>query len=121
MAKAQEYLAASGYAGQELQFYSERTRYLKAVEVCDTVQSNLTDVGFNVALKYLSWDEWLTTLFDKEKVPDLFFSSNGNEFYDMDLPYATICASTGIQSATLPSEWDDKIAAAGAEMDPVAR
>ena len=120
-AKASEYLAASGYAGEEVEFVSERGRWLKDGEVTEAVAADLQALGFNVATKFLAWQEWLDMLFDKERVPDLFFSSNGNDFYDMDRPFSVICSSRGNQSATLPSEWDDKIAAAQSEMDPVAR
>ena len=119
--KAKELLAQSGYNGEELQLVYEQGRWLKDGEVAQTVAAQLQDAGFNVSLQLLSWSEWLNMLFDKERVPDLFFSSNGNDFFDADRPLSTCASSKGNQSATLPSEWDDKISAAQAEMDPAKR
>lgn len=120
-AKAAEYLKASGYNGQELQFQSERGRWLKDGEVTEAIAADLQALGFNITTQFLSWNEWLDTLFDKTKQCDLFFSSNGNDFFDLDRPLSICASSKGNQSSTPPSEWDDKIAAAQSEMDPVKR
>jgi len=119
--KAKELLAASGYDGSPIQLVGERGRWLKDGEVVETVAAQLTEAGFNVQTQFLSWNEWLDMLYDKDRCPDLFFSSNGNDFFDYDRPLATCASSLGNQSATLPSEWDDKITAAGSEVDEAAR
>lgn len=121
VAKAQELMATAGYNGQEVQFVSERGRWLKDGEVTEAIAADLQAAGFNVTTKFLSWNEWLDMLFDKERVPDLFFSSNGNDFFDLDRPMSICASSEGNQSATVASEWDGKIAAARSEMDPAAR
>lgn len=120
-AKVQEYLTAAGYNGQEVELVSERGRWLKDGEVTEAIAADLQAAGFNVTTQFKSWNEWLDQLFDKEKTPDLFWSSNSNDFFDMDRPFSALAHSTGSQSALNNPDIDAKIDAARQEMDPAAR
>jgi peptide/nickel transport system substrate-binding protein len=119
--KAKELLKKAGYNGEVIELVSERGRWLKDGEVTEAVAAMLTDAGFNVKIKFLSWQEWLDTLFTQAKAPALQFSSNGNGFFDIGLMYNTIVHSKGSQSVMKNPEIDKKIEAARKEPDPAKR
>lgn len=119
--KAKELLKEAGYKGEVVQLISERGRFMKDGEISEAIASMISDVGINVKLTFLSWQQWLDTLFDLEKAPDIMFSSNGNEFFDSDRFYQAIIKTGGTQSAYSNPDIDKKIDAARYEMDPVKR
>jgi peptide/nickel transport system substrate-binding protein len=119
--KAKELLKEAGYKGEVVQLISERGRWMKDGEISEAVASMISDVGINVKLTFLSWQQWLDTLFNLEKAPDIMFSSNGNELFDMDRFYQAIIKTGGPQSAYSNPDIDKKIDAARNEMDPVKR
>lgn len=119
--KAKALMAEAGYNGEEIEIVAERGRWLKDGEVVEAVAAQLTEVGFNVKTTFMSWNEWLDLLFQKDKAPDLFFCSQGNDLFDADRPLGTLACNQGNQSAVLPSEWDDKIAYAATVVDEVER
>ncbi len=119
--KAKELIKESGYNGEVIELVSERGRWLKDGEVTEAVASMLTEAGLNVKIKFLSWQEWLDTLFNKDKAPAIQFSSSGNEFFDMDRAYSSMVDTKGSQSAMSNEEVDKKIEAARKEMDPEKR
>lgn len=119
--KAKQLLKEAGYNGEVIQLVSERGRWLKDGELSEAVASMLTDAGFNVKLTFLSWQEWLDTLFNVEKAPDIMFSSNGNELFDMDRFYQAIIKTGGPQSTYSNPEIDKKITEARNEMDTQKR
>lgn len=119
--KAKELLKEAGYQGEVVQLISERGRWMKDGEISEAVASMISDVGINVKLTFLSWQQWLDTLFNLEKAPDIMFSSNGNELFDMDRFYQAIIKTGGPQSAYSNPDIDKKIDAARNEMDPVKR
>ncbi len=120
-AKAQELLKKAGYKGEVIELVSERGRWLKDGEVTEAVAAMLVDAGFNVKIKFLSWQEWLDTLFNRDKAPAMQYSSSGNEFFDMDRAYSSMVDSKGSQSAMSDPAIDAKIAEARKEMDPAKR
>ena len=79
------------------------------------------EAGFNIETRFVSWNEWLDTLFDRSKTPDLQFSSTSNEFFDMDRSYSTLVHSTGTQTGVVNEEYDALIEAARSEMDSAKR
>jgi peptide/nickel transport system substrate-binding protein len=119
--KSKELLKEAGYKGEVVQLISERGRWMKDGEISEAVASMISDVGINVKLTFLSWQQWLDTLFNLEKAPDIMFSSNGNELFDMDRFYQAIIKTGGPQSAYSNPDIDKKIDAARNEMDPVKR
>lgn len=119
--KARELMKAAGYKNEEIVFVSQRGRWLKDGEVTEAIAAYLTDAGFNVQTKFLSWSEWLKVLFDKTKTPDIILSSNSNDFFDMDRPYSACVLSESSQSAVSNPEYDAAILAARQELDPVKR
>lgn len=119
--KAKELLKEAGYKGEVVQLISERGRWMKDGEISEAVASMISDVGINVKLTFLSWQQWLDTLFNLEKAPDIMFSSNGNELFDMDRFYQAIIKTGGPQSAYSNPDIDKKIDVARNEMDPVKR
>lgn len=119
--KAKELIASSSYKGEEIQLVSERGRWLKDGELTEAVAAQLTEAGLNITTKFVSWNEWLTFLFERSKMPDIQFSSSGNEFFDMDRTYSTIVAGTGTQSGVDNPEYNAIISAARVEMDPAKR
>jgi peptide/nickel transport system substrate-binding protein len=119
--KAKELLKEAGYQGEVVQLISERGRWMKDGEISEAVASMISDVGINVKLTFLSWQQWLDTLFNLEKAPDIMFSSNGNDLFDMDRFYQAIIKTGGPQSAYSNPDIDKKIDAARNEMDPVKR
>lgn len=119
--KAKELLKEAGYKGEVVQLISERGRWMKDGEISEAVASMISDVGINVKLTFLSWQQWLDTLFNLEKAPDIMFSSNGNELFDMDRFYQAIIKTGGPQSAYSNLDIDKKIDVARNEMDPVKR
>ncbi len=120
-AKAAELLKTAGYNGEEVELLSERGRWLKDGELTEAIAAQLAEAGFNVTTKFVSWNEWLDTLFDKAKTPDMQYSSTSNEFFDMDRTYSALVASSGTQAGLNNPEYDKIIADARIEMDPVKR
>lgn len=119
--KAKELLKQAGYKGEPIELISERGRWLKDGELSEAVAAMLTDAGFNIKLKFLSWQEWLDTLFNIEKAPDIMFSGNGNELFDYDRFFSAIIQTGAPQSTMSDPELDKQIVAARQEMDPAKR
>ena len=119
--KAKELIAKSGYNGETIELVSEKTRWTKDGEVTEAVAAMLQEVGLNVEVKFVSWNEWLDILFDKSKTPDLMFSSTSNEFRDVDRILSSQVHSSGTQSAMDNAEYDALIDEARTEMDAEKR
>lgn len=119
--KAKQLLEEAGYKGEPIELLSERGRWLKDGELTEAVAAQLTEAGFNIVTKFVSWNEWLDTLFDRSKTPDLQFSSTSNEFFDMDRTYSTLVHSKGTQTGVVNKEYDKMIEEARKEMDPEVR
>ncbi len=115
--KAKALLAEAGYKGEPIQFLSERGRWLKDGELTEAVAAQLLEAGFNVETKFVSWQEWLDTLFDPNKTPDMQFSCTSNEFFDMDRTYSALVHKSGTQSAVNNDEYNKMIEEAKSEMD----
>lgn len=115
--KAKALLEEAGYKGEPIQFLSERGRWLKDGELTEAVAAQLMEAGFNIETKFVSWQEWLDTLFDPNKTPDLQFSCTSNEFFDMDRTYSALVHKTGTQSAVDNAEYNAMIEEAKSEMD----
>jgi peptide/nickel transport system substrate-binding protein len=121
VAKAKELMKQAGYKGEKIQLISEKGRWLKDGEITETVAAMLTEAGFNIETKFVSWNEWLDTLFDRSKTPDMQFCSNSNEFLDVDRNFYSSVHSSGSQSGVADKKIDAMIEKARYEMDPVKR
>lgn len=119
--KAQKLLQSAGYNGELIELVSERGRWLKDGEVTEAVAAMLTDAGFNVKIKFMSWQSWLDTLFYTKNAPDMQFSSSSNDFFDMDRVYSSIIHTEGSQSVMSNEDIDALIIDARREMDTVKR
>ncbi|MGB9868037.1 MAG: ABC transporter substrate-binding protein [Bacillota bacterium] len=119
--KAKELIKQSGYKGEKIELIAERGRWLKDGELAEAVSMMLRDVGLNVELKYYDWQEWLKTLFNRERAPDMMYSSHGNEMFDADRTFSSLIHSKGPMSSYLNPDLDKKIDAARTEMDPAKR
>jgi peptide/nickel transport system substrate-binding protein len=119
--KAKALLKEAGYNGEKVQLVSERGRWLKDTEISEAVADMLRSVGFNVQLTFLSFQEWLSTLFDATRAPDMQFSSHANPMFDADRTFTACLASTGTQSTYHNTEIDALIAQARTELDPAKR
>lgn len=119
--KARTLLKEAGYNGEVVQIISERGRWLKDGELSELVATQMTEAGFNVELKFISWNEYLETMFDKNKMPHMQYSSNSNEFFDMDKTYSALVHSAGTQAGMKNAEYDQLIEAARVEMDDAKR
>lgn len=119
--RAKALLKEAGYNGEKVQLVSERGRWLKDTEVSEAVADMLRAVGFNVQLTFLSFQEWLATLFDQSRAPDMQFSSHSNPMFDADRTFTACLASTGTQSAYKNPELDALIVKARTELDPAVR
>jgi len=119
--KAKELLKEAGYNGEVVELLSERGRWLKDGEITEAVAAQLMEVGFNVQTKFVSWNEWLDTLFDRSKTPDMQYSSTSNEFFDMDRTYSALVHGSGTQAGLDNPEYNKLIEEAREEMDPAKR
>lgn len=119
--KAKELMATAGYNGEVIQLVSERGRWLKDGEITETVAAMLMEAGFNIEVKFVSWNEWLDTLFDSSKAPDLMFCSNSNEFLDVDRNFSSSFVTGGSQSTLSDPKVDELIEKARYDMDPATR
>lgn len=119
--KAMQLLQEAGYKGEVIELVSERGRWLKDGEITEAVAGMLTEAGFNVKIKFLSWQEWLDTLFNQGKAPAMQYSSNGNGFFDVGVMYSTVAHSEGSQAVIDNAELDKKIEAAAKEQDTAKR
>lgn len=118
---ARELIAEAGYNDEVIEIISLKSRWLKDGEVTETVAAMLQDVGLNVQVKFVSWNEWLDTLFDKSKTPTMQFSSTSSDFMDAGRTYNSSVLSSGTQSAVNNPVWDELIQQANYEMDSEKR
>lgn len=119
--KAKSLLAEAGYNGEVVELISERGRWLKDGEITEAAAAMLTEAGFNVTVRILSWNEWLDLLFDKTRTPDLQLSATSNEYFDVDRTLSALVYSKGTQSALNNPEIDKLIEDARTELDQVKR
>ena len=82
---ARQIIADSGYAGEEISFLANGTRWTKFDELSEAIAADMEAVGLNVDFQLLAWEVWL---FDEFLLPigevggDIFLSSSSNELQD---------------------------------------
>ncbi len=120
---ARQIIADSGYAGEEISFVANGTRWTKFDELSEAIAADMSAVGLNVDFQLLAWEVWLFDEFLKpigEVGGDIFLSSSSNELQDG----ARLGSYIGRDNVT--SSYDDAelvamLGAAASELDPVAR
>ena len=122
-AMAEQIIADSGYAGEEISFVANGTRWTKFDELSQAIASDMAAVGLNVDFQLLAWEVWLFDEFLKpigEVGGDIFLSSSSNELQDG----ARLGSYIGRDNVT--SSYDDAVLvgmleAAASELDPAVR
>ena len=122
-AMAEQIIADSGYAGEEISFVANGTRWTKFDELSQAIASDMDAVGLNVDFQLLAWEVWLFDEFLKpigEVGGDIFLSSSSNELQDG----ARLGSYIGRDNVT--SSYDDPalvgmLEAAASELDPAVR
>ena len=120
---ARQIIADSGYAGEEISFLANGTRWTKFDELAEAIAADMAAVGLTVDFQLLAWEVWL---FDEFLLPigevggDIFLSSSSNELQDG----ARLGSYIGRDNVT--SSYDDPVLvgmleAAASELDPVVR
>jgi len=120
---ARQIIADSGYAGEEISFLANGTRWTKFDELSEAIAADMAEVGLTVDFQLLAWEVWL---FDEFLLPigevggDIFLSSSSNELQDG----ARLGSYIGRDNVT--SSYDDPVLvgmleAAASELDAPTR
>ncbi len=120
---ARQIIADSGYAGEEISFLANGTRWTKFDELSEAIAADMEAVGLNIDFQLLAWEVWLFDEFLKpigEVGGDIFLSSSSNELQDG----ARLGSYIGVDNVT--SSYDDPVlvsmlVAAASELDPKRR
>ena len=121
-ALAQQIIADSGYAGEEISFLANGTRWTKFDELSEAIAADMEAVGLNVDFQLLAWEVWL---FDEFLLPpgevggDIFLSSSSNELQD-GARLGSYIGDT-ITSSYVDDTLVSMLGAAAGELDSVAR
>ena len=122
-ALAQQIIADSGYAGEEISFVANGTRWTKFDELSEAIAADMTAVGLNVDFQLLAWEVWLFDEFLKpigEVGGDIFLSSSSNELQD-GARLGSYIGRDNVTSSYDDSVLVDMLGAAASELDPVVR
>ena len=120
---AQQIIADSGYAGEEISFLANGTRWTKFDELSEAIAADMAAVGLNVDFQLLAWEVWLFDEFLKapgEVGGDIFLSSSSNELQD-GARLGSYIGSESITSSYVDDVLVDMLDAAASELDAVAR
>ena len=130
---ARQIIADSGYAGEEISFVANGTRWTKFDELSQAIASDMEAVGLNVDFQLLAWEVWLFDEFlrypvedprpEDDRKPlvagDIFLSSSSNELQD-GARLGSYIGNT-ITSSYVDDELVGMLEAAATELDPVVR
>ena len=103
---ARQIVADSGYAGEEISFLANGTRWTKFDELSEAIAADMEAIGLNIDFQLLAWEVWL---FDEFLLPigevggDIFLSSSSNELQDG----ARLGSYIGVDNVT--SSYDDPV------------
>jgi peptide/nickel transport system substrate-binding protein len=109
-AKAKALLKAAGALGKTITLTTESGRFLNDKVLVESVAQYWRQVGLNVNVKVLSFNTWLTQLFDPKHRPQVIFVSTDNPIYDADRTLSTYYESSGggaSNSDPLLKKWID--------------
>jgi peptide/nickel transport system substrate-binding protein len=110
-AKAKALLSAAHAAGKTITLTTESGRFLNDKVLVESVAQYWRQVGLNVNVKVLSFNTWLSQLFDPKHRPQVIFVSTDNPIYDADRTLSTYYESNGggaSNSDPLLKKWIDQ-------------
>lgn len=126
-AKAKALLAQAGDTHPSITLIGDSTnRWLKDVELEQSLAGYLEKVGFTVNVKLADFTTYLSELFPKKNSatvarPDSVFVSHDNVLGDADVTFSTYYQSTGSGASTSSSQIDSLVASARTELDTAKR
>lgn len=84
--RAEELVAQSGYAGEEISLLAPTGRWLKFEELSEAVMSDMEAIGINVDFQLIAFDPWLQAFLVPfgEGQEEILMSSTSNEIQDAD-------------------------------------
>ncbi|MGH8961368.1 MAG: ABC transporter substrate-binding protein [Jatrophihabitantaceae bacterium] len=122
-AKAKALLAQAGDTHPSITLIGDSTnRWLKDVELEQSLAGYLEKVGFTVNVKLADFTTYLSELFPKKNSatvarPDSVFVSHDNVLGDADVTFSTYYQSTGSGASTSSPQIDSLVASARTELD----
>ena len=130
---ARQIIADSGYAGEEISFVANGTRWTKFDELSEAIAADMEAVGLNIDFQLLAWEVWLFDEFLRYPVEDprsegdrkplvagdIFLSSSSNELQD-GARLGSYIGNT-ITSSYVDDGLVAMLGAAASELDPVVR
>lgn len=126
-AKAKALLAQAGDPHPSITLVGDSTnRWLKDVELEQSLASYLQKVGFTVNVKLADFTTYLSELFPKKNSattarPDSVFVSTDNVLGDADVTFSTYFQNTGSGASTSNRQLDQLVASARTELDSAKR
>lgn len=126
-AKARALLAAAGDPHPVITLIGDSTdRWLKDVELEQSIAGYLQAVGFHVNVKLADFTTYLKELFPNKNNahvarPDMIFVSHDNVLGDADVTFSTYYQSTGAGASTANPQIDQLVKAARTELNPATR
>jgi len=118
--RAKAALAAGG-GGVAFELGAPTGFYPKAEEICQLMQQNLNEVGFDMKLTLLELGAWIDMLFGESKPGEAFYGGWGNITRDPDFAVATLLHSPGAWTGASDAKSDQLIDAGKASSDPAER
>lgn len=125
--KAKALLAQAGIANPSVTLIGDSTnRWLKDVELEQSLAGYLKAVGFTVNVKLADFTTYLAELFPQTNSahttrPDAVFVSHDNVLGDADVTFSTYYQSTGSGASTSSPQLDSLVASARTELDSAKR
>jgi peptide/nickel transport system substrate-binding protein len=126
-AKAKALLAQAGDPHPSIDLIGDSTnRWLKDVELEQSLAGYLEKVGFHVNVKLADFTTYLNELFPKKNSatvsrPDAVFVSHDNVLGDADVTFSTYYQSTGAGASTSSKQIDSLVASARGELNRAKR
>jgi peptide/nickel transport system substrate-binding protein len=118
--KAKAALEAAG-GGVSFELGAPTGFYPKCEEICQLMQQNLNEVGFDMKLTLLELGAWVDMLFGETKPGEAFYGGWGNITRDPDFALATLLHSPGAWTGANDPKSDELIDAGKAAADPAER
>jgi peptide/nickel transport system substrate-binding protein len=118
---ARALLEEAGVVGETIELIGTAGRWLKDKETVETVAGYWENVGLEVKVTVVPFDEYLRRYFDTENRPMTIFAGHSNELLDADLSLSNLVDVNGGGASNDNQELTDLIHRARAETDPTTR
>lgn len=119
--KAKAAIAAGGGGKPAFELGAPTGFYPKCEEICQLMQQNLNEVGFDMKLTLLELGAWVDMLFGEAKPGEAFYGGWGNITRDPDFAVATLLHSPGAWTGAHDAKSDGWIDAGKASSDAAER